>query len=325
MNLKPIDLGSGILLFKNVLKDKNATYEFIKNSKNSDDKYFGKEIWRDWQPWGNYAKAYPMDDRSYLNDSSQGAELQKECLDIFFEILKIYKNDFYDLEYFEKNNIPKNIPTSLKELDQDTSPHRVMMADFVIFETNKNASASWQMDIHQDVIKGIPADQNHSFNFNIYINDDYEGGEIIFFKHENIEKVPYTDSISGETGEAWLVEDYFEYKMQAGDGLIFPVDIYHGVKKLKGDNSKYYIRQFLSYVDGSVKMDKLKEYNSLQNPEKSFDEYLNEYTQDVRNNRITPEIFNSLDSIAIDRINDPYSKIVPCIIKNNKDISSLIL
>ena len=324
MTLKPIDLGNGILLFKNVLKDPSATYEFIKNSKNSDDPYFGKEVWRDWQPWGNYAKAYPMDNRSYLEDNSQGAELQKECLDIFFEILKIYKNDFYDLEYFEKNNIPKNIPTSLKDLDEDVSPHRVMMADFVIFETNKNASTGWQMDIHQDVIKGIATDQNHSFNFNIYVNDDYEGGDIIFFDHENIEKAPYVDSVSGETGEAWLIENYFEYKMQAGDGLIFPVDIYHGVKKLKGENSKYYIRQFLSYGDGQVKKNKLKEYNSLKNPEKSFDEYLNEYTENVKNNRITPEIFNSLDSIAIDRSNDIYKSIVPCVIKNNKDISSLM-
>ena len=53
MNLKPIDLGSGILLFKNVLKDKVATYEFIKNSKNGDDPYFNKDTWKDWRPWGN--------------------------------------------------------------------------------------------------------------------------------------------------------------------------------------------------------------------------------------------------------------------------------
>ena len=324
MTLKPINLGNGILLFKNVLKDPSATYEFIKNSKNSDDPYFGKEVWRDWQPWGNYAKAYPMNNRSYLENNSQGAELQKECLDIFFEILKIYKNDFYDLEYFEKNNIPKNIPTSLKDLDESVWPDKVMMADFVIFETNKNASSDWQMYIHQDVTKGIPVDQNHSFNFNIYVNDDYEGGDIIFFDHESIEKAPYVDSVSGETGEAWLIENYFEYKMQAGDGLIFPVDIYHGVKKLKGENSKYYIRQFLSYGDGQVKKNKLKEYNSLKNPEKSFDEYLNEYTENVKNNRITPEIFNSLDSIAIDRSNDIYKTIVPCVIKNYKDISSLM-
>ena len=324
MNLSPIDLGNGILLFKNVLKDPSGTYEFIKNSKNSDDPYFGKDIWKDWRPWGNYAKAYPMDDRSFLTSNSQGAELQKECLDIFFEILKIYKDKFFDLEYFIRNNIPQSIPTSLDDLDQDHSPHRVMMADFVIFETNTNASQNWQMDIHQDVIQGLPVDQNHSFNFNIYVNDDYEGGDIIFFDHRNIEKAPYVDSVSGENGEAWLIENYFEYKMQAGDGLIFPVDIYHGVKKLKSGNSKYYIRQFLSYVDGVLKSEKLKEYNLLDNPDKTFYEYLDEYSKKVRNSRITPEIFNSLDSISIDRSNDPYNTIVPCVIKNRKDISNLI-
>ena len=324
MNLKPIDLGSGILLFKNVLKDKVATYEFIKNSKNGDDPYFNKDTWKDWRPWGNYSKAYPMQDHSYKKDSSFGAALQRECLDVFFEILNIYRDNYFDDEYFEKNKIPKFIPKSLDDLEENGNRNGVLMADLVVFETNTNSSKNWQMDIHQDVIKGGAYDQNHSFNFNIYINDDYEGGDIIFFKHENVEKVPYVDAISGETGEAWLVEDYFEYKMQAGDGLIFPVDVYHGVKRLKEGNSKYYIRQFLSYFDGSVKIEKRREYNKIENPTMTFQEYLDAYENKLKAERITPEIFSSLDSIAIDRHNDPNHTIVPCVIKTRKDISSLI-
>jgi hypothetical protein len=324
MSLKPIDLGNGILLFKDVLKDKKATYEFIKNSKNGSDPYFNKDTWKDWRPWGNYSKAYPMDNHSYKNDNSYGAELQKECLNVFFEILKIYKNQYFDSKYFEKNNIPKFIPESINDLETNGINNNVLMADFVIFETNINSSKNWQMAIHQDVIKGGVYDQNHSFNFNIYINDDYEGGDIIFFKHENVEKHTYIDSVSGEVGEAWLVEDYFEYKMQAGDGLIFPVDVYHGVKKLKEGNSKYYIRQFLSYIDGSVKHEKRKEYEQIKNASMTFEEYLNEFENELKSNRINPEIFNSLDSIAIDRNNDPNHTVVPCIIKSKKDISSLI-
>lgn len=324
MNLNPIDLGNGILLFKNVFKDKEKVYEFIKNSKTSDDPYFGKDVWKDWQPWGNYAKAYPMQNHSYKNDPSYGAELQRECLDIFFEILKIYKNDFFDEKYFENNLIPKFIPTSLEDLEKNGDKNNVCMADLVIFETNRNASNNWQMDIHQDVIKKLPVEQDHSFNFNIYVNDDYEGGDIFFFKHEGIEKVPYTDSITGEAGEAWLVEDYFEYKMESGDGLIFPVDIYHGVKKLTNGGSKYYIRQFLSYMSQHYILEKKKEYDSLPAPKQSFEEYLEEYKRHLINHRTTPELFDSLESISIDRNNDPYKTIVPCIIKNRKDISNLI-
>ena len=42
MELEPIDLGNGILLFKNVLKDPKKTYQFILDSKTNDDPYFGK-------------------------------------------------------------------------------------------------------------------------------------------------------------------------------------------------------------------------------------------------------------------------------------------
>ncbi len=60
MKLTPIDLGNGILLFKNALKDPKKTYEFILDSKTNDDPFFGKDVWHDWQPWGNYAKAYQL-------------------------------------------------------------------------------------------------------------------------------------------------------------------------------------------------------------------------------------------------------------------------
>ena len=134
MNLNPIDLGNGILLFKNVFKDKEKVYEFIKNSKTSDDPYFGKDVWKDWQPWGNYAKAYPMQNHSYKNDPSYAGQLCRTANETAKRIQKInqvlqkedWKKhcDVYDYEAAQQLLLDKLIHTNatifeiMQELNQ---------------------------------------------------------------------------------------------------------------------------------------------------------------------------------------------------------------
>ena len=68
------------------LKNKEEVYKFVLDSKTNDDPYFGKSKWYDWKPWGNYAKAYPATDESYKTSDAYGAKLQRESLDIFFNV-----------------------------------------------------------------------------------------------------------------------------------------------------------------------------------------------------------------------------------------------
>jgi hypothetical protein len=323
-NLKPIDLGNGVFLFKNVLDDAEKTYKFILDSKTNDDPYFGKDIWYDWQPWGNYAKAYPVQDHSYKTSDSEGAKLQRECIDIFFNVLQEYKDNWDHTKFCEKYGFPVDYPTSLEEVENRiiNGDKRFNMADLVLFETNKNVEKDWQMSIHQDTVPHYGVVQNHMFNFNIYINDDYEGGSIIFFKHENVEKVPYVDKHTGETKEAWLVEDYFDYKMHAGDGMIFPVDFYHGVSPINQGASKFYIRQFMSYItEEQFDADK---YQFLKTgTEEQWSEFLASKKKEAYSKRVNPVIFNSIDEIELSPFEEVRKNQVACVIKTNKDISGI--
>lgn len=316
MKLTPIDLGNGILLFKNVLKDPKKTYEFILDSKTNDDPFFGKDIWHDWQPWGNYAKAYPNFNDEYKTSNAYGAELQKECIEIFFNVLKVYKEHFKGNEFFERNGFPEDYPTSLGELEERHAVKdlRFEMADLVIFETNKNINKDLQMGIHQDTTPYFGLAINHMFNFNIYINDDYEGGEIIFFKHQDTDRVSYVDSKTGKTEEAWIVEDYFEYKMEAGDAMIFPVDLYHGVKPIGENDSKFYIRQFLTNNTTKDVEDFKYEFlagDLVKHPvldimvrngrtEEELEHLLENSRKEAFAKRKNPVLFNSIDEIDID-------------------------
>jgi hypothetical protein len=316
MKLTPIDLGNGILLFKNVLKDPKKTYEFILDSKTNDDPFFGKDIWHDWQPWGNYAKAYPNLSDDYKTSDAYGAELQKECLDIFFNVLETYKEHFKDKSFFDRNGFPEDYPTSLEELKrrhimQDPT---FEMADLVIFKTNKNTHKDWQMHIHQDTTPYFGLIANHMFNFNIYVNDDYEGGEIIFFKHQDTDRVSYVDSKTGKTEEAWIVEDFFEYKMEAGDGMIFPVDLYHGVKPIGENNSKYYIRQFMTHNRNKQNEDAKIKFLAGGKTEEEFEHLLEDSRKQAFATRKNPVLFNSIEDIDI----DPSLNQVACIIGSHR-------
>ena len=318
MELTPIDLGNGILLFKNVLQDAKKTYEFVLDSKTNDDPYFGKDIWYDWQPWGNYAKAYPNESDEYKTSDSQGAQLQREAIDVFFSALKVYKDQFFDHEYFERYGYSKDIPTSLEELESrlKNGDHSYTMADMPLFETNRNHKEDWQMAIHQDIMFWWGAGK-HIFNFNIYINDDYEGGELVFFKHHDVEKFTHTRA-SGEEVEGWLVEDHFVYKMEAGDAMLFTTDIYHGVLPLVGQ--KYYIRQFLTAND-NPEMAKYK----AQYSESEYAEFYEQSRQKALVERVTPIMFDSVDSVNLDTeyLQDRTEKLIPVVIKTHKDISRI--
>lgn len=306
------NLGNGIILFKNVLKEPDKVYDFIKKSKESDDQYFGKKVWSSWMPWGNYAKAYPMNDLSYLKSNDYGAQIQKEGLEIFFNALSVYKKNFLDNYYFEKFEYDKNIPTNMNELIMSK---KYTMSDFVLFETNRNSHKHAQMEWHQD-IRYHWGTYNHVLNFNIYINDDYNGGEIVFFQHRDCESVDYIDSITKEKGKCLIVKDFFEYKMQAGDAMLFDTEIFHAVNILEDNKSKYYIRQFLTHSPSEKYHIEKQKYLDQGFAEKDFEDFIKKEELYLRNNRPTPVLFNDINNISLSHISeDLRHNFFPVIVK----------
>jgi hypothetical protein len=309
--MEAIVLGKDVLLFKNVLKDVKKAHQVVLESKTNKDPYLGN--WEDWRPWGQYSKFFPLEDKSYKEDNSDSAELVKECLDIFFNVLKIYKNNYMNEEYFEQHGFPKDFPTSLQELEDSFNspdPDRYCIADVLLLESeNTSKERPLSMDYHQDRrfwFGGVP----HVFNFNIYTNDDYEGGSIRFINTHDAEKKKYIDAFSGKEGEYLLVDDFFEYKMEAGDAMLFRTDHYHAVTPVIGN--KFYIRQFLS-----AKMP--KEYWDLKNitPEEEFNDILNQKEKEGFENRPSMVLFDNEDSIILDSPTyaDWHGVLVPCVLR----------
>ena len=212
--------------------------------------------------------------------------------------------------FFEDKKFNKNLPESYEDVENGLSDFHI--EDLVIFEANKNNNLNWHMMPHQDVNFWWGGSRN-VFNCNIYLNDDYEGGEITFYKY-NGKKDLYVDSYSGKEGEAWIMEDVFTYKPKAGDALLLHTDAWHAVLPMQNNTSKYYIRQLLVSNNYSEKNEYVKNFNS----DFEFKEFYNQEQEKANKNRITPYPFNSLNEIDLDRYNF-YDKRIPFIIGNYKN------
>lgn len=312
MNLEAIELSKDVLLFKNVLKDAAKTYKFVLDSKNNNDFYFGN--WEDWRPWGQYSKFIPEETDIWKTDASEGAEFLKECIDIFFNVLTIYKENYFNDQYFELHNYNKNIPTTLKELElgiQANPYDGFRMGDVVILESENTAETKkLSMDYHQDRRFWFGA-APHIFNFNIYVNDDYEGGAIRFINTHNAERKTYKDAHSGKEGTYLLVDDFFEYKMEAGDAMLFRTDHYHAVTPVVGN--KFYIRQFLSYSLPEEYWVKESEYKDQE----EWQAFLKQKEKEGFENRESMILFDNEDSINLDSpmFAEWHGVLVPCVLK----------
>jgi hypothetical protein len=256
-------LTKDVILFKNTLKDPAATQDFIIRSKTNNDQWFGN--WEDWRPWGQYSKAYPYQDPSYEVCQNEGGEHLREFLDIFWNVMKIYKENYLNEDYFKLIGEDPNIPTTMEEARKHPT---YCTADVVILESeNTDKSKPLSMEYHQDRrpwFGGTP----HIFNFNIYTNDDYEGGDILLINTEDAEMSTYVDQ-AGVEKECYMIDPPVRYKMEAGDGLLFRTDVFHAVLPVIGN--KFYVRQFLT---ASFK----KEYEEAKSKmsEQDFEELLKE-------------------------------------------------
>jgi virulence-associated protein VapD len=288
-----IELTKDVLLIKNAVSDPNKLYEIIKKSKQDQVEYFGP--WMDWKPWGFYSKIYPEVNQEWLtNEDYLGSYFIKQTIDAFWEAMSYYKENLLNKEYFDIWNESTNFPTSWDELvDKNKNTEGWSINDLLIAESiNSHPKKNLSMEYHKDRRMW---DTPHSlfFNYNIYINDDYEGGEIQFINLETAEESTYINK-NGEEKKCLLVDDPITYKPKAGDAMLFRTDHAHGVLPIKGH--KYYVRYNL--VTPLNK--KIKEIQHKEN----YEDILKEIEKDgFANKQWDGKVFGSKDTINSDVLN----------------------
>jgi len=210
-NLEHIELYPQIDVYRNVLSDPQNLYKTMKKSEQTSE---GKHYLNKWDPWAHFGTYTQIKDKSDLSAIEQD-EMYLEEKDFADQVQAAY--DLVLKDYIERHSI------ELKPGWHFSGCSFSKYRDQVDVLNNKMT-----MQYHTDFIiseRDMPGSK-FQLTCTMYINDDYNGGDIEFFVDGNL----------------------INHKPQSGDILVFPSDApyFHGVKTIHG-GEKFFVRNFVMY------------------------------------------------------------------------------
>ncbi len=210
-NLEYVELYPKVDVYRNVLRDPKALYETMKKSERTSE---GKHYLKNWDKWASFGTYTQIKDTAEINQDNQDP--------MFIEEKDFAKQvqDAYDLvlsDYITRHGV---------ELPEDwyfTGSSFSKYNDQVDVLENKMT-----MQYHTDYIisqREMPGPK-FLLTCTMYINDDYDGGDIEFVVDGKI----------------------VNHKPKAGDILVFPSDepYFHGVKTIY-NGEKFFVRNFVMH------------------------------------------------------------------------------
>lgn len=234
-DIKVYKISEGVVLYKNIFKSTDDILSFFKEAESyKDDIYMMKKF----EQWGQYGTMSEVDSASFhnfrlmfFNPNSDEQRKQKTIFEKLYHAYKFVKDDFM-MKYGNKNIWPSHYAKANIWNEADNTKiaflkydHKnVIHGNKIKYNFTAFHSDFFQQDMDTPGYKLI-------FTVMIYLNDDYEGGEICF----------------------WDGEKIVGYKPKAGDVVVFPScePFYHGVLDID-KNDRYAIRMnYCSVTDGS--------------------------------------------------------------------------
>jgi hypothetical protein len=187
------------------------------------------DLWKKWGSFGHYTtlttEAYSGNPHEFVTNTRETDLNKSEISLTFSQIFKEITSNYITRNQSELPNWHSSEPQLCRYF-----PKEVRYTGLILpFHTDYQQERS--------LMPGI----KHGITANLYINEDYDGGEVLFQVEPN--------------------EEIISYKAKAGDFIVFPsgAPYYHGVKHVL-DGEKYIIRSFWHYrYDGDPEYLKEKE------------------------------------------------------------------
>jgi predicted 2-oxoglutarate/Fe(II)-dependent dioxygenase YbiX len=216
--LEYVEIYPKVDVYRNVLKDPKQMYDVMKESETTSE---GKYFLKTWDPWAHFGTYTQKKDLREVESEIQSEEMfikEKAFVD---EVEDAYRRVIMD--YVQRHGI--ELPEFWRFSGCSYSKYRPAL-DLM----NNKMTMQYHTD-HITSQKDMPGDK-FFITCTMYINDDYEGGDIEFL-------------IDGEL---------INHKPKAGDILVFPSTepYYHGVKTI-GENEKFFVRNFIMVPSDGTK------------------------------------------------------------------------
>jgi hypothetical protein len=224
-NFKKVTVAPQIVIYKDLFKQSNSLIECA----NSDNSIFGT-----WDQWFSQGYRKGIDGEYYpniLDTDSDEVIKEKKIIQNFIETVRFIRKDYFS-DYNKENSIwPKFVYDWNKMLIEPEG------YDIDIFKWSDSKISVTKFNMGEIMMPYHVDDWDREEDFaylknivtiNIYLNNDYEGGEICAYDLN--------------TNKSYV------YKPSAGDAVVMPSHspFYHAVKYFKGAD-RYFIRTFFKY------------------------------------------------------------------------------
>jgi hypothetical protein len=240
-----------VWLFKNAFKHSKEIIDYFEKN----------HEWRKWEIFGTESKI-STPEKTYSNFPTK-EEWKNDIVD---HVNNEYVTEFLWVFY----NTTKLF---CEKLDIKKDNWIFTTTEISKYYENMGVSNDGAMNFHTDHEQEKESEEGIKFGTAclVYLNDDYEGGEIVFRISD--------DSFS-------KVVDEFSYKPKTGDVLVFPSEhpFYHAVNAIK-NKQKYLIRHWWRHwYQGSQEFIDLKNKFMLENNPEDWEKYLIDYRRSKRIN-----------------------------------------
>lgn len=241
------------VVYQNNDFDHNFVLDVIKDSENIEDGFL-IEKWQDWYTFGSKSKfsdprkeKNPIKWISDMDDTHTDAHLRvKNVIDL---CINDYVNKYLDHnessypEYVNFSNMDKGSTVEnllgLQIVTCDSTGDPIFrnptngwtQSSYDLLKHNPNTNREYAIGWHTDRPRGLDSSPGPKsiLTVTIYLNDDYEGGEVAFLKEGD--------------------DEVIVYKPKAGDIVIFPScePFHHAAMPITSNSPKYFIRHFLTW------------------------------------------------------------------------------
>ena len=258
-DLEYVELYPRIDVYRNVLKDPQSLYQTMKKSERTSE---GKYLLKTWDPWAHFGTYSQTKNPLEVQEDQKSDPMFIEEKDFVDQIQAAY--DAVLLDYITRHNI------ELKPNWHFSGCSFSKYTDQVDVLDNKMT-----MQYHTDFIiseRDMPGSK-FQLTCTMYINDDYDGGEICF-----------------------KINDHFiSHKPSKGDVIVFPSTrpYLHGVRK-NYNGERYMIRSFWQYkYEGSQEwLENEKKYGASVWEEMEKERLKKEMSSGQYNAELYREIFD---------------------------------
>lgn len=251
--LKSYEIFKQCVVYQDVDFDHELVLDVIKKSESIEDGFL-IEKWNDWYIFGSKSKfadprkeKNPIKSISDLDDIHTDAHFRvKRAIDLCVnDYVKNYLDsneksypEYVDFSKMDKGEVVEGL-VGMKIVTCDSTGDPLFRkptngwteSSYDLLKHNPQTDREYAIGWHTDRPRGLDESPGPKsiLTITIYLNDDYEGGEVSFLK---------------DGGDEVIV-----YKPKAGDIVIFPScePFHHAAMPIKSESPKYFIRHFLTW------------------------------------------------------------------------------